>query len=239
MKIYKTDSKHKLAWILGFIFLIGIGAIGYITGYVIYGVIFHILIFIFVMLVFLATWNEKIIIHEDRIEYIRGVLPSKMVKITLFWDEIKELRSNYFFYPESGNISLIPLKHLSKKSIDIPMITAFSLDALRDILTHMPSSAKVYLYEYLKRKLEGSQTWVYKDSNEPTTAGAVIERIRAAEEQRDKGKIKEFTITNIFRAIIKSDSFKQVFGAVATLVIGVGVGILVILIIYFAYSKLF
>ncbi len=102
--------------------------------------------------------NIKVIIDDRKIEvvHIKFLLRTG----TLYWNEITELTSEYFLYPETGGINLISNLHGSKKFLRISM-WGMPIELVRDIISHLPPDTKVNLYPYLKRKLEGKQTWFY------------------------------------------------------------------------------
>lgn len=108
----------------------------------------------------------KVIIDDEKIEIVSvkfiprsGALP---------WNEIAELRSEYFLWPEGGIISLIPNINSSNKFIRF-CIWGMPIDLLKDIISHLSPNAKIELYSYLGRKLEGKQTWLFKKQEWHTT----------------------------------------------------------------------
>lgn len=78
----------------------------------------------------------------------------------LNWNEIAEVRSEYFLFPESGGITLIPKPETGKKLIRF-IISGMPIELIRDILANVPKDAKVHLYPYLKRRAEGKQIIYY------------------------------------------------------------------------------
>ena len=105
----------------------------------------------------ILTFNKiEVIIEREKIEVhhpLRKFNP-------LFWNEIKEMTGFYFLFPEAGGVTLIPKTHLGKKPIHVS-IWGMPIELVKDILSHLPPDTKVYLYPYLKRKVEGKQTWFY------------------------------------------------------------------------------
>jgi len=80
----------------------------------------------------------------------------------IYWNEIGEVNASYFLFAETANVILKPKVGIKKKPIGFLVgFCGLPLDLLRDILAHLPPDAKVNLYPYLKRKLEGKQTWFY------------------------------------------------------------------------------
>ena len=92
-------------------------------------------------------------------EEIVTYLPFKGSK-TLRWDEIERADGFYFLYPDAGGISLIPFN--SRKAIHIT-IYAIPIEMIKDILSHLPHGTTINLYPYLRRKVEGKQTWFYNE----------------------------------------------------------------------------
>lgn len=106
----------------------------------------------------------EVVLYDDRMEYfyprLSWFLNGKLSKRILFWKDIKEITSFYVLYPEQGCIAFNPQHPPENKKFEI-MAGLFSIQALRDILSHVPKTARVHLYPYLQRKLEGKQTWFY------------------------------------------------------------------------------
>ena len=111
---------------------------------------------LFFMLGFFLLSKLKIIVDDDKIEFKGGVRSN-----SLKWEEIGELNSLYVLFPESPIITLRPRSGISKKPIEF-MLFGMTLDLLKDILSHIPSDTKVYLYTRIKRQLEGKQTLFFK-----------------------------------------------------------------------------
>lgn len=97
--------------------------------------------------------NIKATIDNDKIE----IPPIKFLPRTgvLYWDEIVELRSEYLLFPEAGIINLIP-KHTSKKTPLRISIYGMPITLVQEILSHLSSDVKIYLYPYLKQKLNNN-----------------------------------------------------------------------------------
>ncbi len=106
---------------------------------------------------FIIFNNLKVIIDNEKIEIHNPLVRRDRI---LFWNEVGEATSSYFLFPETGGFILVPKVGIDKKKIYISM-WGMHLELFKDILSHLPHDAKVYLYPYLKRKLEGKQTWFY------------------------------------------------------------------------------
>lgn len=103
-------------------------------------------------------YKIKIIVSDAKIETISRFIPRIG---SLYWNEIAEVSSEYFLFPETGVINLIPKQDSGKTFLRIS-IWGMPIELVRDILSRLPSNTKVYLYPYLKRKAEGKQTWFYR-----------------------------------------------------------------------------
>lgn len=99
----------------------------------------------------------KIIIDDTKIKIH---MPWKKDK-EFFWNEVEEIGSYYILFPEFvGFIAFKPKSNLQRKSLEIA-IGGMPVELVRDILSHLPPDTKIYLYPYLKRKVEGKQIWFY------------------------------------------------------------------------------
>ncbi|MFC1807883.1 hypothetical protein ACFL0T_05905 [Candidatus Omnitrophota bacterium] len=81
--------------------------------------------------------------------------------ISLGWDEIKGLRTNYFLYPESPIVILEPKESANTSKIEF-MIIGMNLDVLRDIMTHLPSDVELNLYPYIEKRLNAEPRYTNK-----------------------------------------------------------------------------
>jgi len=83
--------------------------------------------------------------------------------LSLNWDEIGELHTTYVLFPETADVILKPKKGINKKQIGFLVgVGGMPIELLKDILINLPPDTKIYLYPYLKRKLEGKQTLFYR-----------------------------------------------------------------------------
>jgi len=106
-------------------------------------------------------FSEKILVDDDKtVIYqlpIKKILKKEWeVKKNLRWDEIVELRSSYVLYPESPLITLLPQEEPKKRKIEILIggMGGMDLDLLKDIISHLPPSTKIYLYPHLEKMLQ-------------------------------------------------------------------------------------
>jgi len=117
-----------------------------------------------------AIFRAEVATDEEKIMWLNvvNILPmfsgkpiDKSTPI-LYWSEIGEVTATYFLFAEAADLIIKPKQGIDKQPIGFLVGTgAFPLNLLRDILAHLPPDAKVSLYPYLKRKLEGKQTWFY------------------------------------------------------------------------------
>jgi len=116
------------------------------------------ILMIFFGILAIQSFNKLEIIVDD--EKIEVRIPLRKYN-SLSWNEIKELTSFYLLFPEAGGITLISRIQTGKKNVHIS-IWGMPIQLMLDILSHLPPDAGVYLYPYLKRKVERKQTWFYK-----------------------------------------------------------------------------
>lgn len=164
MKIYKINLATKVFVILGVfifaglaIFIFTVDAEARKSLFMMFWCSVAFLLGIFGMYFMYAL---NVIIDDEKIEYVTK-LGKKIRRRAIFWNEIIEVDSGYVLYPEGGWVKLIPSKTSSKRSMDV-LVGLMSLELLKDILARIPKDTKVYIYPYLKRKIEGKQTLFYK-----------------------------------------------------------------------------
>lgn len=169
MKVYKVSLSARIFFgffslliiLLGLFFFIYNKEINFLERAI------SILTIIICICGFLALNKIKIGISDDNIELfnfdVLAILLGKgtaQITLSLNWDEIEELYAHYVLYPESPIIVLKPKLGIPKKRIEF-MMFGMPIELLMDILSHLPQETKVSLYTYLKRKLEGKQTWFF------------------------------------------------------------------------------
>ena len=163
MKIYKVKSWISILITCGFLFIFVIGGIIFLIYSKEATLLHQTIIFVAILIgiggIYILN-NSKVIIDEEKIE-VTLRLGQKLLRRTLLWSEIEELDSGYVLFPEGGYVSLKPKVGLFKKLIHIPL-SGMPIQLVRDILSYLPPNTKVYLYPYLKRKVEGKQTWFYR-----------------------------------------------------------------------------
>ena len=161
MKIYPVKPTVKILNIVYALFIIVILISALIIMqraspvlYILFG-----LFIIFLIFGTLTSNKYKVIIDNDKIEIARQPLLSRTG--ILYWGEIAELSSEYFLFPEIGFLNLIPESHSGRNALRIA-IKGLPQELIKDIISHLSPSCKIFLYPYLKRKIEGKRTWFYK-----------------------------------------------------------------------------
>ena len=159
MKTYRINLLNKVIYLL-FCFTCFVGAIFFLISELDMALVEKTIAIIAVCFSAFAVYGInalKIMVDDEKITVKCGPLFKGR---TVFWYEIKEANTYYCMFPEQPVIILKPDGITKKKPLRIPLL---SLDLTRDIIFQLPRD-RIYIYPYLKHKLEGKQTIFYKDT---------------------------------------------------------------------------
>jgi hypothetical protein len=177
MKIYRINLVVKIPFITFILFYIGIVMGVYFADSCIFLPYIDISIIIFLLGGVHTLFSFRIRIADKDITSEMYILTKKLKK-SIAWNDVELLNSGYFLYPDSGWISLVP------KDKTIPVfhlgMGGMSIELAKDIIAHLPKEAKVDLYPYLKRKLQGRQTYFFNSEYSVETAGQMVGTIKVS-----------------------------------------------------------
>lgn len=167
MKVYRIDFWTNIAHYIFFL-LLATGACFYFI-YNKEATLIDLFIFPFFLLFALcgiySSTFFKVIVLSDRIETQLPLLKIKTISKSVRWVDIVEITAIYYLFPGSAMLKIKSKQETGKiKMTYIPLLGSITVPLMKDILAHIPSTTRVSLYPYLKRKLEGKQTFFYKDS---------------------------------------------------------------------------
>ena len=169
--IYRIEKKIRLLFFLVTIIIVlfGIYLIIFESGLSIFHRIICYLTILFFGISYYLISKVKFVINNESMECYKTDIKSLMKGIIqerkqfIYWNDIKEMNTYYLLYPElMGFICFKLQSNFGQKEVEIP-IGGMPLEMIKDILSHLPHGTTINLYPYLRRKVEGKQTWFYNE----------------------------------------------------------------------------
>ena len=161
MKEYRTKISSHIVFLVLDLVVVGFSVFVYLNeGYVPIDFLLPTCFFaIFLLLGHLILCTSRLVISDSMLSHTVLSIWTRAIR----WEDVSEVSSTYLLYPESeGILTLTTNKEGAMESLSI-FITAYPIEALREILRHVPQKVSVHIYKYLQRKLDNKQTLFMKE----------------------------------------------------------------------------